>query len=71
MTGAPPMQSFSKAGNPPAEPEPRLAQTPEAIEAQVPVWEKPTLLTYGDIRQLTMGATGGVAESGPPMLLRN
>ena len=48
----------------PAMPESGPALTSGASEAQVPVWTKPTLLAYGDVRQLTMGVTTLTGESG-------
>ena len=63
------MLSCPKVETPPAEPESGLAQTSGAAEAQVPVWTKPTLLAYGDVRQLTMGVTTRLARAEPPPLI--
>jgi hypothetical protein len=33
-------------------------------------WTKPVLVVYGDVRQLTMGPTPGIGESGNPGVLK-
>ena len=40
-------------------------QQPQSAEPR-PRWQKPQLQVYGDVRQLTMGPTPGVGESGGP-----
>jgi len=36
----------------------------------LPVWEKPRLVVFGDLRQLTMGPSLGTGESGNPLNFR-
>ncbi len=40
------------------------AMTSEVDAAPATSWTKPALVAFGDIRQLTMGVTPGVLESG-------
>ena len=62
------MLSCPKVETPPAEPDSGPAQTSEAGEARTPTWTKPALVAYGDVRQLTMGPSPDVGESGNPAL---
>ena len=62
------MLNCPKVETSPAVPESGSAQTCRVIEAQTSTWMKPALVAYGDVRQLTMGVSTGVAESGPPFL---
>lgn len=62
------MPNCPKVVIPLAAPESGPARTSAAAEAQVATWIKPVLVAYGDVRQLTMGVSTGVAESGPPFL---
>jgi len=34
------------------------------------IYEKPTLVAYGDVRDVTLGGTGGLGESGCECLFR-
>lgn len=65
------MLTCPKVETPLAEPDSGSAQTCRAGESQVRTWSKPALVSYGDVRQLTMGVSTGAAESGPPFLLFN
>lgn len=49
------------------------ASTPSSVQkvvASTRPWSRPELIVYGDIRQLTMGPTPGVGESGNPAVFR-
>ncbi len=35
-----------------------------------PVWTRPALTVYGDVRELTLGPSPGMGESGNPTALR-
>ncbi len=58
------MLTCPKAKSPLAEPESGPAQTSEAAGEPSAAWAKPALNCYGDIRQLTMGISPGILESG-------
>ncbi len=43
----------------------RAATEDRAPEQLLPRWERPCLVAFGDVRQLTMGVTLPAGESGP------
>lgn len=64
------MQNSTKVALPLPQPAPGSGRTSEAAAPQGVRWTKPTLLVYGDIRQLTMGPSPGTGESGNPVNFR-
>ena len=42
----------------------------DGAASRSPVWTKPVLSSYGDVRQLTMGPTPGTGESGSPLIYK-
>lgn len=46
--------------------QPQPSSEPDASMRPASAWIKPVLSVYGDVRQLTMGPTPGVGESGGP-----
>ncbi len=41
-----------------------------ALPTGKPGWQKPVLTAFGDVRELTMGPSSGLGESGNPASLR-
>ncbi|MEO8277850.1 MAG: hypothetical protein ABI639_16670 [Thermoanaerobaculia bacterium] len=60
------MQSRPNVEDASAKPVPGAAQTSGAAVSLAPEWKKPLLSIYGDVRQLTMGASPTTGESGNP-----
>lgn len=58
------MPSHPKVATPLAEPDSAPAWTSESSPPQLTPWAKPVLSVYGDVRQLTMGVSPGIGESG-------
>ena len=58
------MPSRPQVGVPHTQPAPGPALTSNASASRAPLWTKPVLSVYGDVRQLTMGLSPGVTESG-------
>ncbi len=58
------MPSPPKVAAPNAETNHRPSLTFESPARQKASWTKPALVVYGDVRQLTMGISPGLGESG-------
>ena len=59
-----------KPSNQPNRTEAEKSPTPDSPPA-APAWERPRLVVHGDLRQLTMGGSPGLNESGNEGSRRN
>lgn len=66
----PPIVRAPKPTLSPARTSPTQAQTEPRVAEPRRAWVRPRLEHYGDVRQLTLGPTPGVGESGNPAIFK-